>query len=239
MLDKEADLKIIIKKSRGADIPSLVVQQIIALITDGTLKPGDKLPSELEMTRRFDISRISLREAIKLLEAKGYISSQGRRGKFICSVTDIPLAPSLDGMLRQNRDTIHMLTEARKVILGESAALAAGRAKPEDFEKMNAAILSLKSAAADEYLNFHASFFSALSFSVRNTVISHLNVTLTSSFSCLDGEKELIGSRMILSRGEIESQMESIVEAIRKGVPEEARHAVQRHFDHLTEKIPL
>ena len=239
MQDREADLKIIIKKTNGADIPTLVVEQIISLISDGTLQPGDKLPSELEMTRRFDISRISLREALKLLEAKGYVVSKGRRGKFICPVTDIPLAPSLDAMIRQDRSNIGKLTEARQVILGESAALAAGRAKPEDIEKMAAAVSAIKSAQAADYLTIHTAFFSAISGAVGNTIIAHLNVTLLAPYSSIADQKDTISEKMIRSRSEIERQMESIVTAIRKGAADEARLAVNDHFNHLRKQISL
>lgn len=239
MHDREADLKIIIKKNNGADIPTLVVQQIISLISEGTLQPGDKLPSELEMTRRFDISRISLREALKLLEAKGYVVSKGRRGKFICSVTDIPLAPSLDAMIRQDRSNIEKLTEARQVILGESAALAAGRAKPEDLERMTDAVCSIKNAQASDFLTFHAAFFSAISSAVGNTIIAHLNETLLAPYATIAAEKESINAKMLTNRSEIERQMESIVSAIRKGAADEARLAVNDHFNHLRKHIPI
>lgn len=239
MQDREADLKIIIKKNHGSDIPTLVVEQIISLISNGTLQPGDKLPSELEMTRRFDISRISLREALKLLEAKGYVVSKGRRGKFICPVTDIPLAPSLDAMIRQDRANIGKLTEARQVILGESAALAAGRAKPEDLDRMTDAVSAIKSAQASDFLSFHTAFFSAISGAVDNTIISHLNVTLLSPYSSIANEKESISEKMISDRSEIERQMESIVSAIRKGAADEARLAVNDHFNHLRRNFAI
>lgn len=239
MQDREADLKIIIKKNNGADIPTLVAEQIISLISDGTLQPGDKLPSELEMTRRFDISRISLREALKLLEAKGYVVSKGRRGKFICSVTDIPLAPSLDAMIRQDRSNIGKLTEARQIILGESAALAAGRAKPEDLAKMADAVSSIKNAQAADFLALHTAFFSAISGAVGNTIIAHLNVTLLSPYSSIADQRDSISAKMISNRSEIERQIESIVAAIKKGAADEARIAVNDHFNHLRKHISI
>src|SRR4030043_411214 len=80
-------------------IPSLVAKQIIEHIASGKLKPGDKLPSEHDMTTTFGISRISLREAMKLLEAKGYIASHGRRGKFVKTVGGPPLESTIEGII--------------------------------------------------------------------------------------------------------------------------------------------
>ena len=76
------------KIEKSPDIPSLVAKQIIDRIAEGALKPGDKLPSEHQMTELFGISRISLREAMKLLEARGYIESHDRRGKFVKSMVE-------------------------------------------------------------------------------------------------------------------------------------------------------
>ena len=239
MQEREADLKIIIRKNKGSDIPSLVVEQIISLVSDNTLKPGDKLPSELEMTRRFNISRISLREALKLLEAKGYVVSRGRRGKFICPVTDIPLAPTLDAMVRQDSKNIERISEVREMVLRESAAIAAERAKPEHLDAMTAAVASLRDATPATYLSAHSSFLSAILAAADNAIITHLNQTLLSSLNAISGEKERISGQMYGTRGEIQRQTNSIIEAIRSGSADEARHAVIEHFIHLRKNITI
>ena len=90
----EAKGKFISPIRKSPAIPTLVADQIIDLISRGKLKPGDRLPSEHEMTERFRISRISLREAMKLLEAKGYVESRHRKGKFVRSPADTARPPS-------------------------------------------------------------------------------------------------------------------------------------------------
>ena len=67
MKEKVKDFQIVINRAvKNQDIPSMIVSQIIQHIASGILQPGDKLPSELEMTRRYKVSRISLREALKI-----------------------------------------------------------------------------------------------------------------------------------------------------------------------------
>jgi DNA-binding FadR family transcriptional regulator len=51
------------------------------------------------MTRRFGISRISLREAMKTPRTKGFIESQGRKGKYVKSVVDNALRSPIEGMI--------------------------------------------------------------------------------------------------------------------------------------------
>ncbi|MGM0603264.1 MAG: FadR/GntR family transcriptional regulator, partial [Bacillota bacterium] len=54
-----------VKKERISD---QIIDQIFKLIVSGNLKPGDKIPSERSLTELFDVSRNSIREAIRLLE---------------------------------------------------------------------------------------------------------------------------------------------------------------------------
>ena len=60
-----------------------IVNQIKSNLLDGTLKPGDKLPTEAELTEQFGVSRTPLREAIKILEAIGIITIKRGSGMYI------------------------------------------------------------------------------------------------------------------------------------------------------------
>ena len=117
------------------DIPQLVAEQIIEQISNGTLKPGSKLPSEIQMTEDFGISRISLREAMKLLEAKGYIESKGRRGKFIRSVTDASIREPLEEMISIDHERIWELLAVRRIMDSEAAAMAAKNATDQQLDE--------------------------------------------------------------------------------------------------------
>ena len=64
-----------VKPTKIADV---IVHQLESLILEGTFKPGERLPPERELSERFQVSRPSLREAIRKLEARGMV--QTRRG---------------------------------------------------------------------------------------------------------------------------------------------------------------
>jgi DNA-binding transcriptional MocR family regulator len=53
-----------------------ISSKVKTLIFDGTLKPGDRLPSELELAKQFGVGRQSVREALRLLELSGFVSIQ-------------------------------------------------------------------------------------------------------------------------------------------------------------------
>ncbi len=107
---------------KSPDIPTLVMNQIIELISQGKLKIGEKLPSEQEMTELFGISRISLREAMKLLEAKGYIESRDRKGKYVRSLTD-NVKSSIEDLISIDHEKIWELLAVRRLIDSEAAIL--------------------------------------------------------------------------------------------------------------------
>ena len=59
-----------IRKTKASD---LIVEEIWSSILNGELKPGDRLPPERELVEQFDVSKVTLREALQTLEANGYI----------------------------------------------------------------------------------------------------------------------------------------------------------------------
>ncbi|MBB4066442.1 UTRA domain-containing protein [Gellertiella hungarica] len=72
------------------DTRTLVVQlrdRIADLIREQDMKPGDKLPTEAQLTARFHISRPALREALKLLEQDGIIYVEHGRGRFVSAMS--------------------------------------------------------------------------------------------------------------------------------------------------------
>ena len=65
-----------------------VVQSVINRLTDaiknGELKPGDKMPSEIELAESLGVARSSVREAIKILSYLGVLESKRAEGTFVC-----------------------------------------------------------------------------------------------------------------------------------------------------------
>ena len=72
-----------IEHSRTADE---VVQQIESLILEGVLRVGDRLPGERELARQFDVSRPILRDALKVLEARGLLVTRHGGGTYVADV---------------------------------------------------------------------------------------------------------------------------------------------------------
>src|SRR3974390_1931157 len=101
-----------------------VVEQILSMIHSNQLKPGERLPSERELSRAFNIGRSSLREAIKILKTTGLVRTT-TRGKEIC----LPRSAKIPAFnLAADLTNIREVFEARKAIEIERSGFAADRA---------------------------------------------------------------------------------------------------------------
>ena len=113
-----------------------VVIQIREMIQQGKLKPGDRLPSERELSKRLGISRASLRAGLRFLAAIGVLTSRHGSGTYIA---DGP--PALDSAPLSMLAALHGFTpdkmfEARRLVEVAVAGLAAEHATDDDLRKM-------------------------------------------------------------------------------------------------------
>jgi GntR family transcriptional regulator, transcriptional repressor for pyruvate dehydrogenase complex len=70
-------------KIRQKTVVEQVMAQIKSLISSGKYKPGDKIPTELELAETFGVGRSSIREAIKIFNYLGVLKSQAAKGTFV------------------------------------------------------------------------------------------------------------------------------------------------------------
>lgn len=121
---------------KTAKISERVAQQIKNAILKGTMKPGYKLPAERELVKHFQASRVSIREALKKVEASGLLKIKPGSGVFVSEVSSKPISDSLSSILRMQRISINELTEARIILEPYIAKLAAEKITAEDLEKL-------------------------------------------------------------------------------------------------------
>jgi len=104
-----------IKQTKASD---LIVRELWNLILTGDLKPGDKLPPERELGKRFNVSMVTLREALQTLEAYGHISKKrgAKGGSIVLDVTPTKGVNLLVDYIKAKNYSIEDLIEAKHLI---------------------------------------------------------------------------------------------------------------------------
>ena len=211
-----------------------IVTQLRTLLADGHLKPGDQLPSERELSGKFQVSRASVREAIRSLESMGLIVSKTGAGTYFSSSVDTLLSP-LASVILQQKDVLLDIFEARKTIEPEMAAFAAKRATPEEVEQMEEILTEQARQIADGETGVDAdtAFHSVLARATKNKVFLRLNEAIVESLRETRERSLQIHGRPIRS---LVGHRE-ILKAIRARVPERARHAMLAHLRAIERNI--
>jgi len=154
----------------------LIAENLLSQIAGRRLKPGDALPPERELTRRYQAGRSSVREALRMLESKGLIESVGN-GSFAVSNFRNPLNNSLKLLLSLDEANMREIYELRRILEVEAAALAAERRSEADLEEMEVAIgemaAGLESDRADSYIEADLRFHLAIAKASGNRLVLH------------------------------------------------------------------
>jgi len=141
---------------------SVVMARLLGHVKAERLRPGDRLPSERHLAEMFAVSRPTVREALRALLALGVLEIRHGGGVFVTDLTADDLLGPLKFFLTLRELDVGRLYEARKLIEGEIAALAARAATADDVAGLSEmidgqeAILSDPAAYRDADITFHA-----------------------------------------------------------------------------------
>lgn len=121
------------------------------LVRDG-VEAGTTLPSEAVMMQQYDVGRATLREALRVLEARGLIEVKAGRsgGPVVRNLDASELAKALALLLRLSESSVREVVEAREVVEPALAAQAALNRTDDDIERIRAAQASVAAAVGDE-----------------------------------------------------------------------------------------
>jgi GntR family transcriptional repressor for pyruvate dehydrogenase complex len=165
---------------RSTRIYEEIVRQIKALVAEGKLKSGDRLPPERDLAEKFMVSRTSVREALRALQSRGLIEIRAGEGAFIRDISVETLIEPLALVILPHREAVGELFEARRLLEPAIAALAARRATPEEIAEMERILedQAREVAQGRTGLAQDAAFHSALAHSAHNRAISRVVTAL-------------------------------------------------------------
>lgn len=131
-----------------------VVQSVINRLTDamrsGELKPGDKIPTEPELSDSLGVARSSVREAIKILAYLGVLESKRSEGTFVCSgYKESMIDPMVYGIIL-NQDSFDNLMELREMIEAGMMRLAIAHHDENELSELEGLIKEMEQAVSDK-----------------------------------------------------------------------------------------
>ncbi len=158
-----------IERKRLAD---QVAERLMALIAEGRLQPGDRLPSELELMKQFQVGRSSIREAIGALSLIGLVTVKPGQGTHVADFSAEGEAKRI-GLIGIGREKINELVEARIELECVIVRLAAERATDEEIAEIRSKHEQLKEALSrdDEPITADLEFHLAVARSCHNSVL--------------------------------------------------------------------
>ncbi len=210
-----------------------VLDQISNLIRSGEFPIDSRLPTERELAERFNVSRPTIREAIIALEAKGEVEARAGSGVYV----------------RQNRSIIDDFTngisafellEARVLLEGEAAALAARMISPDELGELKQAldVIKLEGVEDDSASGADRQFHSIIAKATHNQVLTKVIALLWDLQENLDHINR--AHRSVCANEDREMRIAdhiNIFDAIAYNDTGAARNAMRSHFSDLLKSM--
>jgi DNA-binding FadR family transcriptional regulator len=222
------------RKARQNRIFQDVVEQIEEAIIRGRLKEGERLPSERELQEIFQVSRGTLREALRVLEEKGLLTIKPGvgGGAFVEPVTTRQVSDSLAMLIRYQRVSLGHLAEFREGVEGIVARLAAQRSHLQDIQELQGLLQRAKQCldegirAWEEFLQIDERIHMALARIAGNPIYLFVLQTVHDNIDryyerFLPREEELMWENY--------RDLLHIVSAVKQKDPEEAAKRAREH----------
>jgi DNA-binding FadR family transcriptional regulator len=205
-----------------------VVASIGKWILAGVYAPGGLLPREDDLAEKLGVSRTSVREAVKVLSAKGLLQARRRVGVRVLSRDDWdlldPLVLSWHPDVGRDKALTTSLIEARRIIEPAAAALAAKRATAADLARIEQAYLGMErnvgtdlEACCEADLRFHSSLMAASHNVVLKALTGTIEAALRATFA--------ITNRLMTAQSHALTAHRSILECVRMRDADGARAA--------------
>ena len=218
------------------DLTEEVVRRFKALLADGKLKPGGRLPAERDLAVLFAISRPSLRHGLKALELMGAIESRRRHGTFVTKSAAKILDEPLHFAVLLNSTSFEEVYEVRRIVEVELAGLAAQRATPAELDEIENCLTQQKENInlGREFLQKDLEFHNLIARASHNALFATVLGGLRSIMS--DKMRVLLESPRADVPKSVHSTLDQhaeIVRRLRSGNPAGARKAMLHHLEEV------
>lgn len=216
------------------DLVEQVVNAIIGAIVEGRYREGDALPGEVVLSQELDVSRLTVREGVKVLKERGILNVIQGRGTYVApraQWTDLATIIAVAVHESSARDVGLELTELRMIIEVGACGLAARKRTAADLDELEillehtsrAELTTSVERAAEADLAFHRRLLLASGNPFIPVILTPLSTALHSS--------RLLTTASAHAREAAYAHHRGILDAIRAGDEEEARRRMRDHME--------
>jgi DNA-binding FadR family transcriptional regulator len=223
--------------SKKSVLSEEIVAQLLFLIKEKKLRPGDKLPPERELAAQMQVSRPSLREALRALSIMNIIEIRHGGGTQVTTLEPEQLLEHLEFVFALDNSTALELIEARKILEPGVIALVAERIAAETITALEidliemAAVLDQSEAFAAAEFNLHQRLIKT----VNNPILGRVALSL----SCLSQSSRPPTGQSRADRQQSLAAYQTIVTALKLRDPETAQLVMYRHLVQLEKSLKL
>jgi len=217
-----------------------IVHDLGTRIVAGEFKPGDRLPAESELLAEYEVSRPVLREATRVLVAKGLVQSRQRAGAIVRPRNEWHLLdPDVlywSIQVRPQPEFVDTLLTVRRVFEPAAAALAARAASEADLARIAEAYEGMEAArTTDELLEPDLAFHRRIAEATHNDLLAYIGNMLSLALR----ESILLSSRLPNTHALSLPRHKAILTALRARDPLAAHHATLVQLDETREDLSM
>lgn len=170
-----------LKKINRSSVVQRVIDRLTEAMLSGELKPGDKIPTEMELSEQLGVARNSIREAIKILVYIGVLEIKRADGTFVCNgFSESLIDPMIYGIIL-NQQNEHDLNELRAMVETGVMRLAVEKSSEEEIHQLYEKMLALKDAIfaetpdVDHIFEADNAFHDCITEMGHNAMVSKIN----------------------------------------------------------------
>ena len=212
----------------------LVAERLAGAIADGRLAPREPIPTERELTATFAVGRSSVREALRLLQSLGLLSS-GHRGELVVADSGGPLGRAISLMVSLDSLPLGELFEVLRALEVAAAGGAATRRSAADLARMGECVVEMRASLGDPErydradLQFHLAIAKASSNRFSARLMEGLREAMAEAFTVAF---KLPGNARRSLR-----EHQAIAESVTARDDRGARAAMEAHLDRVAAEL--
>ncbi|PWI57385.1 FadR/GntR family transcriptional regulator [Sulfoacidibacillus thermotolerans] len=215
-----------LKEIRPKKTYEQVAESLRNLIYNGTYKPGDKLPTLVQISEQLNVSKATVREALSALQANGLIIVRHGEGYYVSQVDMDPFQRAMSGVMLL-ADDLRQLTEVRRILEVGACRLAALHRTSEDLLLLEELLQAMRHEDTEEVVRADAQFHLAIARAAKNQVLYALLQTMAPIM-----QQSMVQSQILRSTDwDLVQEHETIYQSIYTQNGELAAESMLRHLD--------